>query len=67
MSDYDWEGDHTLQIPYHQVIAYSLHIRGFTRHPSSKVKAKGTFQGVIEKAGISERSWDQPDSLYAGI
>ena len=49
MSDYDWEGDHTLQIPYHQVIAYSLHIRGFTRHPSSKVKAKGTFQGVIEK------------------
>ena len=49
MSDYDWEGDHTLQIPYHQVIAYSLHIRGFTRHPSSKVKAKGTFQGIIEK------------------
>ncbi|MCC2859089.1 hypothetical protein LK517_16455, partial [Longicatena sp. 210702-DFI.1.204] len=20
--EYDWEGDHTLQIPYHQVIAY---------------------------------------------
>ena len=47
--EYDWEGDHTLQIPYHQVIAYSLHVRGFTRHASSKVKSKGTFQGIIEK------------------
>ncbi len=47
--EYDWEGDHTLQIPYHQVIAYSLHVRGFTRHASSKVKSKGMFQGIIEK------------------
>ena len=47
--EYDWEGDRTLQIPYHQVIAYSLHVRGFTRHASSKVKSKGTFQGLVEK------------------
>lgn len=46
---YDWEDDKTLEIPYHQVIAYSLHVRGFTKHSSSKVKKKGTFQGVIEK------------------
>lgn len=48
-SSYDWEGDTYLHIPYHEVIAYSLHVRGFTKHSSSKVKKKGTFLGVIEK------------------
>ncbi len=28
---------------------YKLHVRGFTRHPSSKVNAPGTFEGVLEK------------------
>ena len=46
---YDWEEDRPLRLPYHQVIAYSLHVRGFTRHSSSQVKHKGTFQGLIEK------------------
>lgn len=47
--DYDWEGDEPLRLPYHSIIAYSLHIRGFTRHTSSRVQSKGTFSGVIEK------------------
>lgn len=47
--EYDWEGDKPLEFPYHRVIAYSLHVRGFTKHPSSKVRSKGTFRGVIEK------------------
>lgn len=47
--DYDWEGDKTLNIPYHQVVAYSLHVRGFTKDSSSKVKKKGYFEGVVEK------------------
>lgn len=46
---YDWAGDKPLEIPYHQVIAYALHIRGFTKDASSRVKQKGTFQGVVEK------------------
>nr|WP_330382197.1 alpha-amylase family glycosyl hydrolase [Mediterraneibacter massiliensis] len=46
---YDWEGDRRLYLPYHEVIAYSLHIKGFTKHRSSGVKHKGTFRGVIEK------------------
>lgn len=46
---YDWEGDKPLEIPYHEVVAYNLHVRGFTKHSSSKVKKKGTFLGVIEK------------------
>lgn len=46
---YDWEGDRPLGIPYHEVIAYSLHVRGFTKSSSSKVAHKGTFFGVTEK------------------
>lgn len=49
MDTYDWEEDHTLCLPYHEVVAYSLHVRGFTKHRSSKVKHKGTFRGIIEK------------------
>lgn len=45
---YDWEGDHILKIPFEEVIAYSLHVRGFTKHSSSGVKQKGTFAGIVE-------------------
>lgn len=46
---YDWEGDGQPQIPYQDCIVYRLHPRGFTRHPSSRVKERGTFAGIIEK------------------
>jgi len=36
-------------IPYDATIIYKLHVRGFTRHKASKVKAKGTFTGLQEK------------------
>ena len=47
--DYDWGEDRPLEIPYYQVIAYSLHVRGYTMHSSSRVKKKGTFRGLVEK------------------
>jgi isoamylase len=48
---YDWEGDRPLQRPSSQTIIYEMHVRGFTRHPSSGVREKlrGTYAGVIEK------------------
>ncbi len=46
---YDWEGDVGLAIPYHEVVAYTLHVRGFTKHDSSGVKHGGTFLGMVEK------------------
>lgn len=46
---YDWKGDRRLHIPWNEVVAYSLHVRGFTKHRSSKAVHKGTFQGVMEK------------------
>lgn len=47
--NYNWEKDRPLGLPYHKVVAYSIHVRGFTKHSSSKVTHKGTFAGVIEK------------------
>lgn len=49
MEHYDWEGDRPLNIPDCEVVAYSLHVRGFTMHRSSGVKHKGTFRGLTEK------------------
>jgi glycogen operon protein len=50
-SDYDWEGDVPLQLPSARSIIYEMHVRGFTRHPSSGVgeKTRGTYAGLIEK------------------
>ncbi len=49
MDPYDWEDDKLLQIPYEEVIAYTLHVRGYTKDKNSGVQAKGTFEGIVEK------------------
>jgi glycogen operon protein len=48
---YDWEGDAPLKIPSSRTIVYEMHVRGFTRHPSSGVSEniRGTYRGLIEK------------------
>jgi glycogen operon protein len=50
-STYDWEGDVPLQHPSARTIVYEVHVRGFTRHPSSGVDEtkRGTFAGLVEK------------------
>ncbi len=50
LSRYDWEGDKALHIPYEDCIMYKLNVRGYTRSRTSKVKARGTFAGIVEKA-----------------
>ena len=49
--DYDWEDDQPLRRPSARTIVYEMHVRGFTRHPSSGVpeKTRGTYAGLIEK------------------
>lgn len=47
--EYHWEDDKGPDIPYEDVISYNLHVRGFTKHSSSKVRHKGTFLGLQEK------------------
>jgi len=48
---YDWEGDRPLSRPSSRTIIYEMHVRGFTRHPSSGVgeRTRGTYAGLIEK------------------
>lgn len=47
--EFDWEGDVPLATPMSKTVIYELHVRGFTRHPSSGVKHPGTFLGLCEK------------------
>src|SRR5262249_37748652 len=44
--DFDWEGDRPLGTPIEDLVIYEMHVRGFTRHPSSGVKFPGTFAGI---------------------
>jgi isoamylase len=47
---FDWQDDAPLEIPYKDLIIYKMHVRGFTKHNSSKTgKDAGTFKGVIDK------------------
>ena len=50
-SAYDWEGDAPLKHPSARTIIYEMHVRGFTRHPSSGIAEhrRGTYAGVVEK------------------
>jgi glycogen operon protein len=50
-ASYDWEGDRPLRHLSSRTIVYEMHVRGFTRHPSSGLseEKRGTFEGVIEK------------------
>jgi len=48
---YDWEGDEPLRRASTRTIIYEMHVRGFTKHPSSGVREslRGTYAGVVEK------------------
>lgn len=48
---YDWEGDISPGHAFSKTVIYEMHVRGFTRHPSSGVsnEKRGTYAGLIEK------------------
>ena len=47
--NFDWGENGQPLIPMEDLIIYEMHVRGFTRHASSRVKAPGTFAGLKEK------------------
>lgn len=49
VDNFKWEDDRILMYPYDKSIIYQLHVRGFTKHLSSGVRKKGTFEGIVEK------------------
>ncbi|MDP6225769.1 MAG: hypothetical protein QF501_04840, partial [Anaerolineales bacterium] len=46
---YNWEGDAPLRRPLRETVIYELHVRGFTRHPSSGVAHPGTYSGLAQQ------------------
>ena len=51
LSRFDWEGDRHPRIPFSRTFIYELHVRAFTRHPSSGLpeSRRGTYAGLVEK------------------
>ncbi len=47
--DFDWQTDRPLEKNVEDLVIYEMHVRGFTRHPSSGVKYPGTFAGIRPK------------------
>jgi len=47
--EYDWEDTVRPDTPFEDSVIYGLHVRGFTMHESSHVRARGTFAGIVEK------------------
>lgn len=61
---FNWEGDQPLKLPLKDLVIYEMHVRGFTKHKSSRVSAPGnktvlssldlssflgTYRGLVEK------------------
>ncbi len=73
---FDWQGDTPPKTPLADTVVYELHVRGFTRHPTSKVGSPGSYLGIIEKTdylkelGISAvellpiTEWDERDNRF---
>ena len=47
--EFDWKDDRHLRRPLSETIIYEMHLGGFTKSRTSKVKHPGTYRGVIEK------------------
>ncbi|HTY39172.1 MAG TPA: glycogen debranching protein GlgX [Bacteroidota bacterium] len=47
--EFDWKYDKPLNRHLADSVIYEMHVRGFTRHPSSAVRHPGTFLGLTEK------------------
>ena len=52
---FDWGEDRSPALPYEDVVAYCIHVRGFTMSKASRVRHPGTFEGITEKAGYLEK------------
>ena len=61
---YDWEGDAPLRRPFAQTVIYEMHVRGFTRHPSSGVRRAAARH--LRRAGredpLPASTWASPPS-----
>ena len=47
--EFRWDDNPLIDLSYNDLIIYEMHVRGFTNDPASKVKCKGTYNGIVEK------------------
>jgi glycogen operon protein len=47
--NFDWDGDRHIRKDISESIIYEMHVRGFTKSRTAKVKTPGGYLGVIEK------------------
>jgi glycogen operon protein len=47
--EFDWQGTRPPRIPLADKVIYELHVRGYTRDPSSGVARPGAYLGLVEK------------------
>src|SRR5215813_5042148 len=52
---FDWQGDSSPDLALEQLVIYEVHVKGFTAHPSSRVRLPGTYLGFIEKIPYLQR------------
>ncbi|MCX4316998.1 MAG: alpha-amylase family glycosyl hydrolase, partial [Lachnospiraceae bacterium] len=48
-NNFNWGKTMQLEYPLEDLVIYEMHVRGFTKHESSGVTAKGTFEGLRQK------------------
>lgn len=46
---FDWEDDRHVRRDLSESVIYEMHVRGFTKSKTAKIKHPGTYLGVIEK------------------
>lgn len=48
-NNFDWGITKPSVIPMEDLVIYEMHVRGFTKNPTSNVKYPGTFHAIMEK------------------
>lgn len=60
---FDWGDMPQSRKELSNLIIYELHVRGFTKDPSSGVAHGGTFDGLREKIPYLKEAWDNAVEL----
>ncbi|MGC2661455.1 MAG: glycogen debranching protein GlgX, partial [Bryobacteraceae bacterium] len=52
-SHFDWQNDHSPEIPLHDSVIYEVHVKGFTAaHPQVPENLRGTYGGLVTPAAM---------------
>jgi glycogen operon protein len=51
---FDWEDDRPLDHPWHEMVIYEVHVKGFTmRHPEIREDLRGTYAGLASEPALA--------------